>query len=87
MHIRLTFLYLESMSYSPISNVCVPTNTKYQSAVPFMVPGIYDFLLLALTLTKGVQSAISLRTGSGSVIVCLKFQFGPTWKAKVNAPR
>ena len=38
-----------------------------------MVPGLYDFLLLTLTLIKGIGSAISLKAGSGSAIVRLKF--------------
>jgi len=58
-----------SLKYSPVSNVCVPTNTSYRSAALLMVPGIYDFLLLGLTLVKGVKSAISLRTSSGSQIM------------------
>jgi len=58
-----------SLEYSPVSNVCVPTNTSYRSAAPLLVPGIYDFLLLGLTLVKGVKSAVSLRAGSGSQIM------------------
>ena len=71
---RLTSPYIGSLKYSPISNICIPTDTKYRSAVPMMVPGIYDFILLGLTLVKGFRS---LRTNSGSAIVCLKFQSNP----------
>ena len=82
--IRLTSSYIASLRYSPISNVCIPTDTKYRSIAPMMVPGIYDFVLLGLTLIKGMKS---LRVNSGSAIVCLKFQLSPIRKTDVKYPR
>ncbi len=81
---RLTSPNLGSLKYSPISNVCIPTNTKYRSAALMIVPGIYDVILLGLTLVKGIRS---LRVNSGSAIVCLKFQLSPIWKTDVKDPR
>jgi hypothetical protein len=42
----------------------------YRSAAAIAVPGIFDFLLLALTLIKGIRTIISLKGDSSSSLVC-----------------
>jgi hypothetical protein len=57
--------------YSPISNLCLPTQTGYRFAGIFIwaVPLVFDLLLVVLTTIRAYWSAILRRTESGSSLV------------------
>jgi hypothetical protein len=78
--VRLSFIYAESIFYSPTSDQCLTSGLRAMKDPAYgitlvMTPMVFDILLLTLTFIKALKSA-PLGSHNRSPIVCVVFHCG-----------
>lgn len=55
--------------YDPVAGVCLPAGQTHKTYAAFVIPAVFDVVILTLTALKTYRFAAALRRQSGSAIV------------------
>lgn len=55
--------------YDPLAGVCLPVGQTFKTYAAFVIPAVFDIVILTLTALKTYRFAAALRRQSGSAIV------------------
>lgn len=55
--------------YDPLAGVCLPVDLVFKTYAAFVIPVVFDIIILTLTAFKTYRFAAALRKQSGSAIV------------------